>query len=204
MRIRGGVRHPGFANLITTDDPDNEYMMATDGQHNGVEELYEDVDGQHIDQTITVDQLSSLPNEAQEDIALEVNRYLQQHRIPEDDPMIQQYQQHALQIVARNYINNHGLAQMLPPAQQGQPSQMHQSQMSEPLISVQDGQSVSCWCAFFAESAVFAGELFANKYMQDLGQDIESFTVYHWVIKNYRKQDKRISSPEFECGGHKW
>lgn len=48
------------------------------------------------------------------------------------------------------------------------------------------------------------GEHFAQKYMQDLGQDIESFTVYKWRITNYRKQDKRMSSPEFECGGHKW
>lgn len=40
--------------------------------------------------------------------------------------------------------------------------------------------------------------------MQDLGQEIEDFQMFHWEIKNYRKQDKRISSPEFECGGHKW
>jgi ubiquitin carboxyl-terminal hydrolase 7 len=40
--------------------------------------------------------------------------------------------------------------------------------------------------------------------MPDLGQEIETFKVYHWRLKNYREQDKRICSPEFECGGHKW
>jgi hypothetical protein len=64
----------------------------------------------------------------------------------------------------------------------------HQQQQAalEPPISVEDG------------------EAFANKYMQDLGQEIEDFRVFTWPLKQYRKQDKKISSPEFECGGHKW
>lgn len=48
------------------------------------------------------------------------------------------------------------------------------------------------------------GELFAQKYMPDLGQDIDDFKMFQWKLKNYREQDKRICSPEFECGGHKW
>lgn len=67
-----------------------------------------------------------------------------------------------------------------------QAQQQTQQAAMEPSVSVEDG------------------ELFAQKYMQDLGQEVESFTVYQWRIQNYRKQDKRISSPEFECGGHKW
>ncbi|KAK9894556.1 cysteine proteinase [Cystobasidium minutum MCA 4210] len=59
-------------------------------------------------------------------------------------------------------------------------------QQQEPPISVEDG------------------ELFAQKYMPDLGQDIDDFRVFTWRIKNYREQDKRICSPEFECGNHKW
>jgi ubiquitin carboxyl-terminal hydrolase 7 len=40
--------------------------------------------------------------------------------------------------------------------------------------------------------------------MPDLGQEIDDFRVFHWRLKNYREKDKRICSPEFECGGHKW
>lgn len=52
--------------------------------------------------------------------------------------------------------------------------------------------------------SIITGELFAQKYMPDLGQDIDAFVTFHWRLKTYREQDKRICSPEFECGGHKW
>ncbi|THU99317.1 cysteine proteinase [Dendrothele bispora CBS 962.96] len=47
-------------------------------------------------------------------------------------------------------------------------------------------------------------EAFAAKHMPDLGQDIKDFQVFTWHLENWKKLDKKLTSPEFECGGHKW
>ncbi|TFY70399.1 hypothetical protein EVG20_g2597 [Dentipellis fragilis] len=47
-------------------------------------------------------------------------------------------------------------------------------------------------------------EAFAAKHMPDLGHDVKEFTVYTWKLKDWKKLDKKLTSPEFECGGHKW
>ncbi|KAK7466969.1 ubiquitin-specific protease ubp15 [Stygiomarasmius scandens] len=47
-------------------------------------------------------------------------------------------------------------------------------------------------------------EAFAAKHMPDLGHDIKDFQVYTWHLENWKKLDKKLTSPEFECGGHKW
>ncbi|WFD31159.1 ubiquitinyl hydrolase 1 [Malassezia sp. CBS 17886] len=57
---------------------------------------------------------------------------------------------------------------------------------SAPRVSVQDHQA------------------FAEKYLADLGQEEADFQVFHWPIKSWHALDKRITGPEFECGGHRW
>ena len=33
---------------------------------------------------------------------------------------------------------------------------------------------------------------------------MQDFCVYTWNLSNWRKLEKKITSPEFECGGHRW
>ena len=47
-------------------------------------------------------------------------------------------------------------------------------------------------------------EAFAAKHMPDLGHEVKEFKVYHWPLHNWKKLEKKITSPEFECGGHRW
>lgn len=47
-------------------------------------------------------------------------------------------------------------------------------------------------------------EAFAAKHMPDLGHDVKEFQVFHWKLTNWKKLDKKITSSDFECGGHKW
>lgn len=42
------------------------------------------------------------------------------------------------------------------------------------------------------------------RHLPDLGQEVEETQVYTWPIASWRKQDKKVTSPEFECGGHRW
>ncbi|CAL1704393.1 unnamed protein product [Somion occarium] len=47
-------------------------------------------------------------------------------------------------------------------------------------------------------------EAFAAKHMPDLGHEVKDFKVFTWQLNNWKKLEKKITSPEFECGGHKW
>ena len=47
-------------------------------------------------------------------------------------------------------------------------------------------------------------DAFAAKHMPDLGQDIKEFKVFTWSLTKWKSLDKKLHSPEFECGGHKW
>jgi ubiquitin carboxyl-terminal hydrolase 7 len=47
-------------------------------------------------------------------------------------------------------------------------------------------------------------EAFAAKHMPDLGHDVKDFKVYTWRLTNWKKLEKKITSPEFDCGGHRW
>jgi len=42
------------------------------------------------------------------------------------------------------------------------------------------------------------------RHLPDLGQEVEETQVYTWPISSWRKQDKKVTGPEFECGGHRW
>jgi ubiquitin carboxyl-terminal hydrolase 7 len=40
--------------------------------------------------------------------------------------------------------------------------------------------------------------------MPDLGHDVKDFKVFTWKLTNWKKLEKKLTGPEFECGGHKW
>jgi ubiquitin carboxyl-terminal hydrolase 7 len=50
----------------------------------------------------------------------------------------------------------------------------------------------------------FTDDAFAAKHMPELGHDIKDFKVFSWRLINWKKLDKKLTSPEFECGGHRW
>src|SRR6266550_1646966 len=45
---------------------------------------------------------------------------------------------------------------------------------------------------------------FAAKHLPDLGYDVKDFRVFTWQLTTWRQLEKKLTSPEFECGGHKW
>ncbi len=47
-------------------------------------------------------------------------------------------------------------------------------------------------------------DAFAAKHMPDLGHDVKEFKVFSWKLSNWKKLEKKLTGPEFECGGHKW
>ncbi|KAL1944539.1 hypothetical protein VTO73DRAFT_2969 [Trametes versicolor] len=47
-------------------------------------------------------------------------------------------------------------------------------------------------------------DAFAAKHMPDLGHEVKDFTVFSWKLNNWKKLEKKLTSPDFECGGHKW
>ncbi|KAJ3479232.1 hypothetical protein NLI96_g9207 [Meripilus lineatus] len=47
-------------------------------------------------------------------------------------------------------------------------------------------------------------DAFAAKHMPDLGHDVKEFKVFTWKLTGWKKLDKKLTSPEFECGGHRW
>ncbi|KAI0928557.1 hypothetical protein AcW1_005763 [Taiwanofungus camphoratus] len=52
--------------------------------------------------------------------------------------------------------------------------------------------------------SVYDHEAFAAKHMPDLGHDVKEVKVFTWKLTNWKKLEKKITSPEFECGGHRW
>ncbi|KAI9510844.1 ubiquitin carboxyl-terminal hydrolase 5 [Russula earlei] len=47
-------------------------------------------------------------------------------------------------------------------------------------------------------------EAFAAKHMPDLGHDLKEFRVFSWKLTGWKKLEKKLTSPEFDCGGHRW
>lgn len=43
-----------------------------------------------------------------------------------------------------------------------------------------------------------------QRHLPDLGQDVEDTQVFKWQLTNWKKLERKIASPEFSCGGHKW
>jgi len=50
----------------------------------------------------------------------------------------------------------------------------------------------------------FTDEAFAAKHMPDLGHDVKEFRVFTWKLTGWKKLEKKLTSPEFDCGGHHW
>jgi len=40
--------------------------------------------------------------------------------------------------------------------------------------------------------------------LPDLGHDVKDFKVFSWTLRGWKKLEKKLTSEEFECGGHKW
>ncbi len=47
-------------------------------------------------------------------------------------------------------------------------------------------------------------EAFATKNIPDLGHEVADFQVFSWKLSKWRTLDKKMTSPSFSCGGHKW
>ncbi|KAJ7219761.1 hypothetical protein C8J57DRAFT_1440421 [Mycena rebaudengoi] len=45
---------------------------------------------------------------------------------------------------------------------------------------------------------------FSATHMPKLSHDVKDFQVHTWRIKNWKKSNTKLTSDEFECGGHKW
>jgi hypothetical protein len=53
-------------------------------------------------------------------------------------------------------------------------------------------------------SPAVPGEAFMAKHFPGPGHEVEEARVFTWYISNWRKQDKKVTSPKFICGGHRW
>ncbi|GAA6000863.1 ubiquitin-specific protease UBP15 [Rhodotorula paludigena] len=78
-----------------------------------------------------------------------------------------------------------GTAPSPGPAAQGAPGAMDVDYASQ-VVSVEDY------------------EAFAAKHLSDMGEEVDDFQVFRWPLKDYQRMDKKVLSPEFSCGGHKW
>ncbi|KAG9126664.1 hypothetical protein FRC07_002537 [Ceratobasidium sp. 392] len=47
-------------------------------------------------------------------------------------------------------------------------------------------------------------DAFAAKQLPDLGHEVEDTQVFSWKLSRWRQLDKKLTSPEFDCGGHRW
>ena len=78
----------------------------------------------------------------------------------------------------------------------------------EEIVSVNDRAYPYLPCVALSTSSlwwsVLLDEAFAAKHMPDLGHDVKEFKVFGWKLANWKKLEKKITSPEFECGGHRW
>lgn len=76
---------------------------------------------------------------------------------------------------------------------------------AEEIVSVMDRACLPC-ALYRADLTEFhlLDDAFAAKHMPDLGHEVNEFTVFHWRISNWKKLEKKITGPEFECGGHRW
>ena len=73
------------------------------------------------------------------------------------------------------------------------------------LVSVQDREYLFFDSTLWIWLTVVAkDEAFAAKHMPDLGHDVKDFKVFTWPLNNWKKLEKKLTSPEFECGGHRW
>lgn len=73
------------------------------------------------------------------------------------------------------------------------------------MLSVRDRKSVCIlvvWC--LSMLSLQTDEAFVAARLPDLETDIKDFQVFRWNLKHWSTLSQKITSPEFECGGHKW
>jgi ubiquitin carboxyl-terminal hydrolase 7 len=71
-------------------------------------------------------------------------------------------------------------------------------------VSVRDRASLLLSTAHHLFIIGFTDEAFAAKHMPDLGHDVKEFRVFSWKLTGWKKLEKKLTSPEFDCGGHHW
>jgi hypothetical protein len=47
-------------------------------------------------------------------------------------------------------------------------------------------------------------EAFIQRNLPDLGQEVEDTQVFTWQLTNWKKLERKLTGPDFPCGGHKW
>ena len=76
----------------------------------------------------------------------------------------------------------------------------------EPIVSVRD-REFCLNCPHPRTASLHPPSLddaLVAKHMPDLGHDIKEFQVFHWELHDWKELGKKLTSPEFDCGGHKW
>ena len=48
------------------------------------------------------------------------------------------------------------------------------------------------------------GEAFATKHLPPPNHDVKEFQVFHWKLRDWKELERKLTSPEFDCGGYKW
>jgi ubiquitin carboxyl-terminal hydrolase 7 len=71
-------------------------------------------------------------------------------------------------------------------------------------VSVRDRASLLFSSAHHLFIIGFTDEAFAAKHMPDPGHDVKEFRVFSWKLTGWKKLEKKLTSPEFDCGGHHW
>jgi hypothetical protein len=73
------------------------------------------------------------------------------------------------------------------------------------VVSVRDREQYPVKAFSVYHNDIFVqDEAFAAKHMPDLGHDVKEFKVFTWRLQNWKKLEKKLTSPEFDCGGHRW
>jgi len=63
---------------------------------------------------------------------------------------------------------------------------------------------LTLWFTHYLFIIGFTDEAFAAKHMPDLGHDVKEFKVFTWKLTGWKKLEKKLTGPEFDCGGHRW
>lgn len=76
----------------------------------------------------------------------------------------------------------------------------------EEVISVHDREFCVCTSTrvIYKFLLPFQDEAFAAKHLPDLGHDAKDMKVFTWTLRGWKKLEKKLTSEEFECGGHMW
>lgn len=78
-------------------------------------------------------------------------------------------------------------------------------QQPEPMDALEEKAGPSTLAMEVDEPvSVHDHEAFASKQLPDLGHEVEETKVFTWKLTKWRQLDKRLTSPEFDCGGHRW